>query len=38
MAHYTLRIRRYSPETGAPARWQEFEVDLGEIQDAPPGK
>jgi succinate dehydrogenase / fumarate reductase iron-sulfur subunit len=25
---YTLKVRRYSPETGAAAYWEEFEVDL----------
>src|SRR3954465_15896450 len=28
MADYTLRIRRYSPETGAAPYWEEFAVDL----------
>jgi succinate dehydrogenase / fumarate reductase iron-sulfur subunit len=28
MADYTLRIRRYSPETGAAPYWQDFQVDL----------
>jgi succinate dehydrogenase / fumarate reductase iron-sulfur subunit len=25
---YTLKIRRYNPESGRPAYWQEFDVDL----------
>ena len=25
---YSLNIRRYNPESGAPAYWQQFEVDL----------
>src|SRR5918911_5146704 len=28
MADYTLKIRRYDPESGQPAYWQEFGVDL----------
>ena len=28
MAEYTLKIRRYDPESGNPAYWQEFTVDL----------
>jgi succinate dehydrogenase / fumarate reductase iron-sulfur subunit len=28
MADYTLRIRRFNPESGEPAYWQEFGVDL----------
>ena len=28
MAEYTLRLRRYSPETGAAPYWEEFPVDL----------
>src|SRR5919112_803789 len=28
MADYTLRVRRYDPETGAAPYWQDFEVDL----------
>jgi succinate dehydrogenase / fumarate reductase iron-sulfur subunit len=28
MGEYTLKIRRYSPETGAAAYWQEFSVEL----------
>src|SRR5215217_4843455 len=28
MPAYTLRIRRYSPETGEGATWQDFDVDL----------
>src|SRR6476646_9913706 len=28
MPEYTLRIRRYSPESGEAAYWQEFKVDL----------
>src|SRR5215211_2454580 len=28
MPEYTLRIRRYSPETGEAAHWEDFEVDL----------
>ena len=27
MAAYTLRLRRYSPETGAPPYWEDFQVD-----------
>src|SRR3954469_16521320 len=28
MADYTLKIRRYDPESGRPAYWEEFGVDL----------
>ncbi len=28
MASYTLKLRRYSPESGDPAFWQEYKVDL----------
>jgi succinate dehydrogenase / fumarate reductase iron-sulfur subunit len=28
MADYTLRLRRYSPESGEAPYWEEFEVDL----------
>src|SRR4051795_13666511 len=28
MADYTLKIRRYDPESGEPAYWQDFDVDL----------
>ena len=28
MADYTLKIRRYDPESGDPAYWQDFTVDL----------
>src|SRR3954453_597824 len=28
MADFTLKIRRYDPESGEPAYWQEFDVDL----------
>ena len=28
MADFTLRLRRYSPETGAAPYWEEFQVDL----------
>src|SRR3954469_6556820 len=28
MAEYTLRIRRYSPETGDAAHWQDYTIDL----------
>src|SRR5918911_4419444 len=28
MPEYTLRIRRYSPETGEPAYWEDFGVEL----------
>src|SRR5215210_2738508 len=28
MPDYTLRLRRYSPETGAAPYWEDFEVDL----------
>src|SRR3954469_455840 len=28
MAEYTLRIRRYTPETGEAARWDDFTIDL----------
>ena len=28
MADYTLRLRRYSPETGEAPYWEDFEVDL----------
>src|SRR3954466_11086817 len=28
MAEFTLKIRRYDPESGQPAYWQEFDVDL----------
>src|SRR3712207_1270120 len=28
MAEYALKIRRFDPESGEPAYWQEFKVDL----------
>src|ERR671924_30039 len=28
MPRYTLRIRRYDPESGAPPYWADFDVDL----------
>src|SRR3954462_1865018 len=28
MPEYTLRIRRYTPETGEAAYWEDFEIDL----------
>src|ERR1700754_1994723 len=28
MPEYTLRIRRYTPETGEAAHWEDFEIDL----------
>src|SRR5436190_9596769 len=28
MPEYTLKVRRYQPESGQPAYWQEFKVDL----------
>ena len=28
MAEYTLKIRRFLPESGEPAYWQEYTVDL----------
>src|SRR5690349_24095366 len=28
MPEYTLRIRRYSPESGEAAHWQEYDIDL----------
>src|ERR1041385_6283600 len=28
MPEYTLRIRRYSPESGEAAHWQDFTIDL----------
>ena len=28
MAEYTLRVRRYQPESGEGAFWEEFNVDL----------
>jgi succinate dehydrogenase / fumarate reductase iron-sulfur subunit len=28
MAEYTLKVRRYQPESGEAAYWEEFEVDL----------
>src|SRR6476619_4857882 len=28
MPEYTLRIRRYSPETGDPAYWEDFSIEL----------
>ena len=28
MPEYTLRIRRYSPESGEAAHWQDFDIDL----------
>src|ERR687894_1551049 len=28
MADYALKIRRYDPESGEPAYWQEFKVEL----------
>jgi succinate dehydrogenase / fumarate reductase, iron-sulfur subunit len=30
MPEYTLRLRRYSPESGAAAHWQDFAVELDE--------
>src|SRR5919202_5455245 len=30
MAEYTIKVRRFQPETGAGAYWQEFDVDLEE--------
>src|SRR5271166_6258425 len=32
MPQYTLRIRRYDPQSGDAARWEEHTVDLGEKQ------
>src|ERR1700716_3680082 len=28
MADYTLKIRRYDPESGEPAYWENFDVEL----------
>src|SRR3954462_5522386 len=28
MAEFTLKIRRFDPESGQPPYWQEFDVDL----------
>ena len=28
MAEFTLKIRRFDPESGEPPYWQEFDVDL----------
>src|SRR5215203_3222538 len=28
MAHYTLKIRRFDPESGEPAYWADYDVDL----------
>src|SRR3954468_20412150 len=28
MADYTLRVRRYDPESGSAAYWQDFDVEL----------
>ena len=28
MADFTLKIRRFDPESGEPAYWQEFGVEL----------
>jgi succinate dehydrogenase / fumarate reductase iron-sulfur subunit len=28
MANYTLKVRRYQPESGEPAYWENFDVDL----------
>ena len=28
MSEFTLKVRRYQPESGRPAYWQEFDVDL----------
>src|SRR4249919_2337079 len=28
MASYTLKVRRYQPESGEAAYWEEFQVDL----------
>ena len=28
MAEYTLKVRRYQPESGEAAFWEEFQVDL----------
>ena len=33
MPEYTLKLRRYSPESGEPARWQEFTIELGYMLD-----
>ena len=30
MAEYTVKVRRFQPETGAGAFWQEFDVELEE--------
>src|SRR3954462_1876605 len=34
MADFTLKIRRYDPESGEPAYWQEFDVDLAPERSA----
>ncbi len=28
MAHYTLKLRRYSPESGEAPFWEEFPIEL----------
>jgi succinate dehydrogenase / fumarate reductase iron-sulfur subunit len=28
MPEYTLKIRRYDPETGLPPRWEDYDVEL----------
>ena len=33
MPEYTLRIRRYSPETGDSAYWEDFSIELGYMLD-----
>ena len=33
MPEYTLRIRRYSPESGDAAHWEDFTIELGYMLD-----
>ena len=35
MAEYTLRIRRYSPESGDAAHWDDFTIDLEQTDEGP---
>ena len=36
MPDYSLKIRRYNPESGQPAYWQQFDVDLPAVAPARP--
>ena len=35
MPEYTLKLRRYSPETGTAAYWEEFTIELDGIPPCP---